>query len=234
MKLNQSTLTILKNFSKLNNGIWITQGDVLRTISSPSKNTYAIATVEDSFPVDFGIYDLAKFLGVVSMHKETLPELEFDAKHVYIKGINGRSKISYRFTDKEMLTVPPSNKTITLPSTDLTVMLQQADYKWIIDTAALLESTHIAIRSDGKTNVSLVTFDPKNDSAHQESLEIAGASGCNGSAFDLWWQKSDFDKLIEGTYEITLSNRGISHFKSQEMKLEYFMSFDAKNNKKPE
>ena len=67
MKLSDSTLSLLKNFSTINQSILFKQGTKLRTISV-MKNILAEATVSEELPKDFGIYDLGQFLNGLSLH----------------------------------------------------------------------------------------------------------------------------------------------------------------------
>jgi len=60
MKLSDNTLSILKNFSSINQSILVKQGSKLRTISV-MKNILAEANVSENFPKDFAIYDLINF-----------------------------------------------------------------------------------------------------------------------------------------------------------------------------
>ena len=80
MKISHETLLILKNFATINSGIFVKQGNVLSTVS-PQKNILADAIVTETFPQDFGIFDLNNFLSILSFYKEDT-ELEFDPKHV--------------------------------------------------------------------------------------------------------------------------------------------------------
>ena len=66
MKLSNKTLEVLKNFSNINQNILIEEGNVVRTIST-MKNILGSATITESFPIEFGIYDLNEFLGVMSL-----------------------------------------------------------------------------------------------------------------------------------------------------------------------
>ena len=229
MKLTPQTLAVLKNFAQINASIWINQGTTLKTIATPSKNIFAVATVKDEFPNEFGIYDLNNFLSVLSLHKDS-PELDFDDKHVVVKGLGGRSKISYRYTAKEMITTPPEKK-LVLPSVDVTLMLEEDDYIWVTNAAKTLQSPNISVRSDGSTHVSLVTFDAKNDSAHSEALEVSGASGTNGNKFDMVFATDNWTKIIPGTYELKISSKGIAHFKHQKDELEYFIALEKNPTK---
>ena len=92
MKLSDSTLSVLKNFSTINQSILFKQGKRLRTISV-MKNILAEVTVEEEFPKDFGIYDLNQFLNGMGLHQS--PELDFkNDSHVVIKEGTCRS-VSY-------------------------------------------------------------------------------------------------------------------------------------------
>ena len=74
MKLSDKTLSLLKNFSSINQSILFKQGNKLRTISV-MKNILAEATITEDIPQDFGIYDLNQFLNGLGLHNS--PELDF-------------------------------------------------------------------------------------------------------------------------------------------------------------
>jgi hypothetical protein len=74
MKLSDKTLTLLKNFSSINQSILFKKGNSLRTISV-MKNILAEATIEEELPKDFGIYDLNQFLNGLNLHQNA--ELDF-------------------------------------------------------------------------------------------------------------------------------------------------------------
>ena len=83
MKLSDKTLSVLKNFSSINQSILFKSGNKLRTISV-MKNILAEATITEEFPKDFGIYDLNQFLNGLGLHQN--PELVFkNDGHVVIK-----------------------------------------------------------------------------------------------------------------------------------------------------
>ena len=70
MKLSDNTLSLLKNFSTINQSILFKQGSKLRTISV-MKNILAEATVDEELPKDFGIYDLNQFLKWIGITSES-------------------------------------------------------------------------------------------------------------------------------------------------------------------
>jgi len=95
MKLSDSTLSLLKNFSTINQSILFKQGTRLRTISV-MKNILAEATIAEEFPKDFGIYDLNQYLNGLALHNN--PELNFDI----VFAVAGQTKIKSAHLDKEI------------------------------------------------------------------------------------------------------------------------------------
>ena len=90
IKLSKETMDILKNYSSINSNIFINSGNRISTIS-PIKNILSEVEVSETFDVVFGIWDLPKFLGTISIFND--PELEFHEKYVLI--LNGNSTIKY-------------------------------------------------------------------------------------------------------------------------------------------
>ena len=64
MKLTSKTISILKNFSTINQNLMVKTGNALSTMSA-MKNIVAQAEVTEKFPQDFAIYDLNEFLSRV-------------------------------------------------------------------------------------------------------------------------------------------------------------------------
>ena len=103
MKLSDKTLTLLKNFSSINQSILFKKGSSLKTISV-MKNILAEATIEEDLPTDFGIYDLNQFLNGLGLHQN--PDLDFENEgHVVIR--EGRSRTKYFFADPNVIVTPP-------------------------------------------------------------------------------------------------------------------------------
>ena len=114
MKLSDKTVGILKNFSTINQNILIREGSKLRTMST-MKNILAEADVSETFPTDFGIYDLNEFLGVLTLAKDA--DIQFDHQS-YLTADSGSTKIKYFYSDPSILTTPP--ETFNAPECDVT------------------------------------------------------------------------------------------------------------------
>ena len=110
MKLSKNTLDILKNFSTINSNILVEPGNVIKTVS-PVKNVMSQATVKEKFDCQFGIWDLGKFLGTISLFED--PDFSFDDKHVTISGSNG-TKVTYYYSEPKLLTTLRCQKLLFL------------------------------------------------------------------------------------------------------------------------
>lgn len=220
MQLSNDTINVLKNFGAINQGILFKKGKVLKTMSS-GKNILAEVTIKEDIPTEFGIYDLNKFLSVVSLHKDN-PTFEFGDKEVKIVGNKGRSKMKYRFCEPTMIVTPPE-KQFVMPEAEIKFTFSSEDFDWVLRAASVLSSPHIAIESDGK-KISIVTLDLQNDSAHTDALEIAEG---NGNKFKMIFKTENLTKVMPGSYEIAISSKGVSHFKNKNVPLQYFISTEA-------
>ena len=219
MKLSNETLSVLKNFASINQGILFKPGKTIRTIST-HKNILAEAVVTEEIPQEFGVYDLNNFLSVLSLHKEE-PTIDFDESNVLISGLQGRSKIKYRFCAPNMIVTAP-DKNLELSNPEIKFDLSAEDFDWILRAANVLSSPHIAVESDGK-KIFVTAFDVQNDSAHTESLEV---SKSNGDKYKMLF-KTENMKMLAGGYAVTISSKGIAHFKHKTMSIQYWIATEA-------
>jgi hypothetical protein len=222
MKLSNETLTVLKNFSAINQGIQFKKGTKLTTVSS-GKTVLAQANLKDDFPQDFCVYDLNQFLSVHGLYKDS--EIDFDDANVIFK--SGRSKIKYRMAAKEMIVTPPE-KELSI-SADFTFTLTAEDYEAIMKTASVLSSPHIAVSSDGDA-IELIAFDANDNSAHTNAIQVGEG---NGKQYKIVF-KTENIKLIPGSYTVNISFKGVGHFKNTKDDIQYWIAFEAKESKKPE
>src|SRR5690554_5926793 len=97
IKISPKTLTILKNFNLINPNIVIYPGNYIRTVRD-GLTAFAEAKVDETFPVEFPIYDIADFLSATSLFDE--PKYIFGEDNVLIKEAPAKQK--YFFSDKNM------------------------------------------------------------------------------------------------------------------------------------
>lgn len=221
MKLSTETISVLKNFGAINQGMLFKPGKTLKTVSS-HKNILAQVEIKEEIPAEFGIYDLNEFLSVISLHKDD-PSFEFDDKQVTIVGNKGRSKIKYRFTPTHMIVTPPE-KTLSMPDAEIKFDLTSEDFEWIMRAAGVLSSPQIAIECDGK-KVSVVTLDVSNDAANTDALELETEG--SGNKYKMIFKTENITKILPGSYEVSISSKGISHFKNKNVPLQYWITTET-------
>ena len=146
MKLSKHTLSMLKNFSDINMSIEIKEGNILRTVSV-QKNILAQAELEDSFPQDFAIYELNRFLGAVSLFDD--PEFRFNGKSANIG--TTRHSVDYVYCDPSMIVTPPENN-ITFPDPEVKFTLSQDALSQIMKASNVLGTPEIAIEGGPHPN----------------------------------------------------------------------------------
>ena len=215
MKLSDSTLSLLKNFSTINQSILFKQGSKLRTISV-MKNILAEATINEEFPKDFGIYDLNQYLNGLGLHNS--PELDFEAdNYVVIK--EGRSRSKYFFADPSVIITPPE-KSIELPSEDVTFDLSTDQLDKLLKAAAIYQLPDLSVVG-GDGVVKVLVRDKKNDTSNDYSV-IVGETESNFS-FNF---KVENIKILPGTYSVVVSQKLLSRFTNKNQDLIYYIALE--------
>ena len=219
MKLSDKTLSLLKNFSTINQSILFKKGTKLRTISV-MKNILAEATVSEELPKDFGIYDLGQFLNGLSLHNS--PELDFqEDNYVVIK--EGRSRSKYFFADPQVIVTPPE-KEMTLPSEDVSFELSTDQLDKLLKAAAIYQLPDLAVVG-GNGVVKIVVRDKKNDTSNDFAITVGETSNyfCKNFSFNF---KVENIKILPGNYEVVVSQKLLSRFKSKNQDLTYFIALE--------
>lgn len=218
MQFSEKTLTILKNFSTINQSIVLNSGSELKTIS-PQKTVMAMATIEDVIPSQAVIYDLSRFLSVHSLYEK--PEIEFGEKNFTIS--DGRRKTKYVYADISMVISPPE-KEITIPSADVEVTVEWKDLQSVLKASGVLQLPEIAfVGRDGKCHLSAI--DSANPTADTFGVEL----GDTNDDFSLII-KTENIKLMPNDYKVSLSSKGISKFETENTR--YFIAVDSKSTYK--
>ena len=215
MKISDKTLTLLKNFSNINQSILFKQGKELRTISV-MKNILAEATIEEDVPKDFGIYDLGQFLNGLSLHND--PELDFqDDSYVVIK--EGRSRSKYFFADPQVIVTPPE-KQMTLPSEDVAFDLSTDQLDKLLKAAAIYQLADLSVVG-GEGVVKVLVRDKKNETSNDFSIIVGETDATFSFNF-----KVENIKILPGNYSVVVSQRLLSRFTSKNQDLTYYIALE--------
>ena len=222
MKLSEHTTSVLKNFASINQNLVIKEGKTISTMSA-MKNIVAKAEVDEDFPREIAIYDLNEFLAALSLFNN--PVLDFSENHVMIteEGKTGNS-LKYFYSDPSVVTTPSSE--ITMPETEVKFSLDSSDLSKVQRAASVIGSPDLVLEKNG-TGSYLTVKDKKNDTANNYSLDV----DAEGNGEYNFFFKVDNLKLLPTNYDVEVSSKNISHFKSQAGNaVEYWIALEPESS----
>lgn len=213
MNLSERSVEILKNYSGINPSVQFEQGDVLRTIS-PNKTIMSKAKLDSSVEGTFAIYDLSRFLGLLSTFES--PDFEIGEKMLGIS--SGKTKSYYTFADPENIITPPK-KEINIGDADVSFTMTEESYNQVMRAIGIMALPEfLVVGSEGK--VYLQGADTKKATNDTYSIEVGECDKDFTAVF-----RTENMKLLPGDYEVNISSAGISHFKGED--IEYWVSIEA-------
>jgi len=214
MKLSKDTVGLFKNFAGINSNLLLKQGNKLATIST-QKNVMSDTVVAESFPADFGIYDLNEFLGAMSLFED--PDLDFSDKYVTIK--EGGASIKYFAAEVGNLVVP--QKAIVFPEAEIEFTLTATMLNMIQKTSSVLRATDLQIVGDGSKMV-IQVGDKKNATGNTYNAQV----GSTDKEFKVNLKVENL-KMLPGDYLVSISSKKISCFKATSSELVYYVAVEA-------
>tara|TARA_B100000029_G_scaffold192279_1_gene190318 strand:+ start:553 stop:1218 length:666 start_codon:yes stop_codon:yes gene_type:complete len=216
MNISTDTLSVLKNFSDINQNILVKPGNKIQTIST-MKNILAEAEVTEKFDSEFAIYDLPEFLRAVELFEK--PALKFNGgSNVVIASANSKQAIKYFFADKSVIVAP--TKAINMPDQYVSFTLKKQDFANLQKAITTLNLPDVAVVGDGK-NIKLVATDKKNKSSNDYS-EIIGETDKKFNAYF----KAENLKVIGDDYDVEISQQKISHFINRNKPVQYWIALE--------
>ena len=220
MKLSNHTTSVLKNFSTINQNLVINEGNTIKTMSA-MKNIIAKAEVEETFPQEIAIYDLNEFLGALSLF--TSPVLDFNDSYVMIsEETKPTTKMKYFYSDPSVVTTP--TKMITMPSEEVKLTMSKEDLSKLKRAAGAIGAPDMVLERKGDES-SLTVKDKKNDTANNYSLDV-DTSG--DGQFNFFFKVENM-KLLDGTYDVIISSKNISHYKNKSSDVEYWIALEPES-----
>ena len=219
LTLSKRTLDIFKNFASINSNILVRPGSVIKTVS-PIKNVMGKATLEETFDVEFGIWDLNKFLGTVSLFNS--PEFEFYETYVIIRDINKKSEVTYYYSEPCLLTIV--DKEINMPDAVVEFSLTDNTLNDVLRAASVLQVSDIAIRSNGD-EMEIVALE-KNDSTTNNYSVGLGQLSNRDHDFNFYFKAENF-KMLPGDYDVSITDKVISQFKKVNDDVTYWVALES-------
>ena len=234
MKLSNETVTVLKNFSTINQNLVIKSGNSISTMSA-MKNIVAKAKVSETFPRDFAIYDLNEFLAALSLFDK--PDLDFKEDFVVITEDGSTSKatglpmamshtLKYWYSDPSVVTTP--NKEVTMPSCEVSFSLSENILSDIQKAAAVIGVPDMVLTNGRIGGADLKVTDKKNDTANDYSISFDTNSDNQDANYSFWFKVENL-RLLPATYDVEVSSKNISHFKNTNVDIEYWIALEPES-----
>lgn len=214
--ISKTTLSILKNFANMNSNILVKPGNVIKTIT-PSKSGMAEAVIEETFDVEFGIWDLNKFLGVVSLFSN--PQFEFGDKNVKIIGSNN-SVVNYFYSEPRLLTYP--TKSVNMPPVTVKTQISEGMFNELQRISSVLQLPDLSFQSDG-TIIYAIVCDLKDPTSNSYKVELEG--NADGAEFELNFKMENI-RLLAGDYEVSFAKNVAARFDNQNLNLTYWFAME--------
>ena len=217
--ISQETLSILKNFSQLNSNLLVRPGNVINTVTG-AKNVMAQATVQEDFPVEFGIWDLNKFLGTLSLFDS--PTCVFGEKSVKISGEGGRA-VTYYYSEPSLLTT--INKQVQMPETVIHLSLTQSVFADLQRAASVLQLPDLSFTSMDGENILAVVRDKKDPTSNDYSVAVGDVlEDTPNFEFNF---KIDNLKLLPGDYDVEICESVVSSFTNTNIDVKYWIALET-------
>lgn len=230
MKIFPETLKVLQNFATINTNIVFNidndegGSSVIRT-RSEANNIMGVATLSEKLP-RVGIYDLPEFLSAVFMFDD--PEFEFDSSMNFVTISEGRQSVKYYFSDPEILTFP--TKTVKMPKTEVSLFLFDEDLLAIRKAASTFSVSDVIFYSNsGDPKVHAKVTDMADATSNSYDVEVSDSKQEDTDAeFSFSCDISNL-KLMRGHYDVGISSKLVSHFRSTTLPVEYFIAMEKKS-----
>ena len=112
--------------------------------------------METTFPQDFAIYEVNRFLGAASLLDD--PDFEFGEKSVKIG--NSKYSLDYVYCDPSMIVTPPE-KNITVPDPEVRFTLTQDTLSQLLKAGNVLGTPEIVV--EGGSPMKVRAMDTQNE-----------------------------------------------------------------------
>jgi len=175
LTFSKRTIDILTNFAAVNGSMLFRQGNVVRSMAS-TMQMFTRADIEESIPEEFAIFELNRFLSVLST---------FDAPNIKVESSKGRLVISegtrktfYKTATTDDI-IAPKNGDITLKDVFASFNLQAATIGNVQKMLGILSLPEIAIVSKkGKLSIECMNSEnvQRNENTESYYSEAVGKS----------------------------------------------------------
>lgn len=220
VEVTPQLISVLKNFSTINQGIRFEEGNNLKT-RNISGSFFARAVLGVEIPKEFFISDLPNFISMLSLYDKPILELKED--HLIIKNKTGNTKTTYRYGAQEVIVFP--EKFPTMKDADFEFQLSEEQFTSMMKAAAIINSEFLSVVGEKNGNAQIMTSDLTNSLSNQFSITISEDAPANFQ----FVMHVDKLHLVKDSYVIEMSKKGKARFMCEENAIEYFVALDRKH-----
>jgi hypothetical protein len=218
IRFNKETLEILQNFAQINTGMQFRKGKKQTTVST-GRGIIGISHIDTDIPKSFAIYELSKFLGILSLFND--PEIELGDEYATIKNDNGQ-KVDYRYCEPRMITSWPEDKKEDLQTVDSSFELTKETWTKLNKSSNLLTGKHIRVQANG-SDIQIKTFDEEDKMASTASFVV----GNSDITYDIYFQTAVLN-ILPGNYLIEICKNKLTRWTNKDKNVVYYIPAERK------
>ena len=137
----------------------------------------------------------------------------------YVSIREGKTRSKYFFADPAVIVTPP-DKSITLPSEDVSFELNTQQLDKLLKAAAVYGVPDLSVIGENGV-VKIVVRDKKNDTSNDYAVVV----GETAASFCLNFKVENI-KILPGSYNVTISSKLLSRFVSEDKNLVYYIALE--------
>ena len=137
--------------------------------------------------------------------------------------------MKYFYSDPSVVTSP--SKMITMPSEEVKFTMDKEDLLKLKRAAAAIGAPDMVLERNMDLEhapSSLTVKDKKNDTANNYSLDV---DTVGEGQFNFFFKVENM-KLLDGTYDVAISSKNISHYKNKSSDVEYWIALEPESTYK--
>ena len=196
-KLNKQSRVFIENFSKINPSMIFYPGNVLGT-KSKDEDVGAFAKITDTIPSRFAIYDLSKFLSVLSLYDIDADLSVDEGKTLVIQGKNDRKFVFTLASEKGIVT--PKGLEVKMPPIKAEFNLSAADLNHLKRNLLVGGFSHVAFSANNhKLSVKAFNVDDPTSSVYGATL------GDSDKSFNIILEDRKVSNMLEYDYLVSVT-----------------------------
>lgn len=218
MNLSDKTVTILKNFSGIANGIVFKPGNHQMVVA---KDNTVVGEVDftEEFPEEFGVHKLSEFINNISLFSTSNVDIH---DHVAIIG-DDTFKVKYRASSPNLIlgqntpSFEDIRRKLALPEPKAEFFLPGETLAKIVKVAAMNVLSHVSIKNEGNS-LFLRAFEKDNDGSNEATIKV---DSVDTSDFESVFLLDHLNKLLNNTdYQVYVGST-FTKFKNLDSTLVY-------------